>query len=180
MKKTVSKRIKAERLSRQFFTRDVLTVAPELLGKNLVIRFIDGSPGRYAITETEAYRGEEDRACHAFRGRTVRTEIMYAEGGRVYVYFVYGMYWMLNIVTGNLNDPQAVLIRGLKGFSGPGILTRELGIDGSFYGEDLVESGRIWIEDTGTVISYTSSPRKGIDYAGEPWISKPWRFIADR
>lgn len=167
-----------KRLTRDFYVRDVLEVAPSLLGKKLVIKQTDGSYVSYSITETEAYRGEEDRACHAFRGKTVRTQIMYSDGGRVYVYFVYGMYWMLNIVTGITNEPQAVLIRGLKGFPGPGILTRDLGIDGSFYGEDLVVSDRIWIEDSGVAIRYIYTPRIGIAYAGEPWVSKEWRFVA--
>ena len=87
------------RLSREFFIRDVLDVAPELIGKNLVVRLGDVMYGRYQVTEVEAYRGSEDRACHASKGRTARTEIMYHEGGRLYVYFIYGMYWMLNVVT---------------------------------------------------------------------------------
>jgi len=81
-----------KRLSRDFYVRDVLTVAPELPGKQLVLKFPDDSVGRYKITEVEAYRGSEDRACHAFKGRTTRTEIMYHEGGRLYIYFIYGMY----------------------------------------------------------------------------------------
>ena len=167
------------RLTRSFYTADVLEVAPSLIGKKLAIMLPDGSLGKYAITEVEAYRGEEDRACHAFRGRTRRTEIMYAEGGYVYVYFVYGMYWMLNIVTGGKDDPQAVLIRGLEGFPGPGRLTRALGINGDFYGEDLTVSENIWLEGSLPGPGYSTAPRIGIDYAGEPWKSKPWRYIAD-
>ena len=87
------------RLLRDFFIRDVLHVAPELVGKILVIRSKDNSIRRFIITETEAYRGAEDKACHASKGRTSRTEVMYHEGGKIYVYFVYGMYWMLNFVT---------------------------------------------------------------------------------
>ena len=86
------------RLKRDFFSRDVLEVAPELLGKNLV-RKVEGQIEKYLITEVEAYRGEKDLACHASKGRTPRTEIMYHNGGLVYVYLIYGMYWMLNIVT---------------------------------------------------------------------------------
>src|SRR5450759_3122719 len=122
-----------ERLSGDFYTRDVLVAAPEVPGKNLVIRLSDGSLGRYKITEVEAYCGSEDMACHAFKGRTTRTEIMYHEGGRLYIYLIYGMYWMMNIVTGEKNNPQAILIRGVEEFPGPGMLTKSLGIDKSYY-----------------------------------------------
>jgi DNA-3-methyladenine glycosylase len=98
------------KLAREFFTRDVLTVAPELLGKILVCKS-EGEFLRYRITETEAYRGAEDLACHACKGRTARTEAMFHTGGVLYVYLIYGMYWMLNVVTGIENEPQAVLIR---------------------------------------------------------------------
>jgi DNA-3-methyladenine glycosylase len=164
----------------EFYTRDVLDVAPDLIGKDLVIRSGDGSYGRYRIDEVEAYRGEEDKACHASRGRSPRTEVMYAAGGKIYVYFVYGMYWMLNIVTGKENDPQAVLIRGLEGLSGPGRITRDLGINGEFYGEDLTLSDRIWIEDPGGKFRFITKPRIGIDYAGIPWKDKPWRFVLEK
>jgi DNA-3-methyladenine glycosylase len=164
------------RLARDFYIRDVLDVAPELVGKMLSMKGITGEIVKYRITEVEAYRGEEDRACHAFRGRTGRTEVMYHVGGKVYVYFVYGMYWMLNIVTGLEDEPQAALIRGLEGINGPGRLTRELKIDRSFYAEDLVLSDRIWIEDNSNNPVIKTGRRIGISYAGEPWISKPWRF----
>jgi DNA-3-methyladenine glycosylase len=164
------------RLSRDFYVRDVLEVAPEMPGKNLVIKLNDGSYGRFKVTEVEAYRGSEDRACHAFKGRTARTEIMFEEGGHLYIYFIYGMYWMLNIVTGEKDFPQAVLIRGVKDFPGPGILTKGLGIDRSYYGEDLVSSGRIWFEDPGIIHRVKNGPRIGIDYAGEYWKTRPWRY----
>ncbi|MBA4321559.1 MAG: 3-methyladenine DNA glycosylase [Odoribacter sp.] len=164
------------RLTKDFFVRDVLEVAPELISKVLVIRTQENSFKRFPITETEAYRGTEDLACHASRGRTRRTEVMYNEGGKIYVYFVYGMYWMLNVVTGEIDNPQAVLIRGIEGISGPGRLTRAIGIDGSFYGEDLTLSERIWIEDKGVTINFNTGRRIGIDYAGEPWKDKLWRY----
>jgi len=164
------------RLTKDFYTRDVLKVAPELIGKEIVIRSDINTCKRFVIKEVEAYRGEEDKACHASKGRTKRTEIMFDEGGKIYVYFVYGMYWMLNVVTGEKDNPQAVLIRGVEGFKGPGILTREIGIDGSFYGENLTQSDRIWIEDTGIELQIKTGKRIGIDYAGEPWKNKPWRF----
>ena len=166
----------SNRLNREFYIRDVLDVAPELIGKELVIRLGNNSFGKYIITEVEAYRGAEDRACHASKGRTQRTEVMYHAGGKIYVYFVYGMYWMLNIVTGEENNPQAALIRGIGGFKGPGKLTRFLNINGSYYGEDLTVSDRIWIEDNGRTFKYKNGTRIGIDYAGNPWKDKLWRF----
>jgi DNA-3-methyladenine glycosylase len=165
------------RLNKDFFTRDVLDVAPGLLSKILAIRSGDGLIRRFKISETEAYRGSEDKACHAHKGRTPRTEIMYHEGGRLYVYFVYGMYWMLNIVTGTVNDPQAVLIRGFENCTGPGRVAKLLGIDKSFYGEDLTGSSRIWIEESGISPSFETGPRIGVDYAGEYWKNKQWRFF---
>jgi len=165
------------RLGRDFFSRDVLTVAPEFIGKILVRR--DGSIlDRYTIIEAEAYRGEEDEASHARFGRTARNSVMYGRGGLVYVYLIYGMYWMLNVVTGPEEIPQAILIRGLSGHGGPGILTRALGIDRSFYGEDLVTSDRLWMEDSSFHPPVVRKPRVGITYAGEPWKSTTWRFMA--
>jgi DNA-3-methyladenine glycosylase len=164
------------RLDKDFYSRGVLDVAPELIGKSLVV-FQNKLQKRFLITEVEAYRGEQDLACHASKGRTPRTEIMYQDGGHVYVYLIYGMYWMLNIVTGRLNEPEAILIRGIAGFTGPGRLTRQLNLDGSYYGENLCRSERIWLEDDGLNPSYTCSPRIGIGYAGEPWVSMPWRFL---
>ncbi|NLA50184.1 MAG: DNA-3-methyladenine glycosylase, partial [Bacteroidales bacterium] len=89
---------------------------------------------------------------------------------------IYGMYWMLNFVTGEKGNPQAVLIRAVEGLEGPGVLTRELGIDRTFYGEDLRDSDRIWVEDRGIRPSFRQGPRIGIDYAGEFWKNKPWRY----
>lgn len=169
-----------KRVQRQFYLRDVLEVAPDLLGRHLVVRSDYAGTRRFVITETEAYRGADDRACHASRGRTARTDVMFMEGGRLYVYFVYGMYWMLNIVTAPENEPQAVLIRGIEGFSGPGRLTRAIGIDRSYYAEDLCISERIWIEDNGLKPDIDCGPRIGIDYAGEYWRDKPWRYFIVR
>ena len=167
----------SQKLTREFFTRDVLNVAPELLGKILVCKAEDVF-FRYRITETEAYRGAEDLACHACKGRTARTEAMFHAGGVVYVYLIYGMYWMLNFVTGRENDPQAALIRGLEGLYGPGRITRKLQIDRNFYDEDLTVSSRIWMEDDGFRPLYQTGTRIGVDYAGE-WKDKPWRFFVN-
>jgi len=172
----IHKMVPGRRLSKEFFIRDVLDVAPDLIGKNLVIRSGDGTYSRFQITEVEAYRGTEDIACHACKGRTRRTEIMYHEGGRLYVYLVYGMYWMLNVVTGPEDIPQAVLIRGVEKYSGPGKITKSFGIDGTFYGEDLDISDRIWFEDAGVTPDVRTGPRIGVDYAGDYWKTRPWRY----
>lgn len=165
------------RLPQSFFKREVTQVAPELLGKILIRKFNDNTTHRFRITETEAYRGRDDKACHANKGKTGRTEVMFREGGFVYVYLIYGMYWMLNFVTGEEKDASAVLVRGIENISGPGRVGKALQLDKSFYGEDLSTSNRIWIENSETKTTYKALPRVGIDYAGEPWISIPWRFI---
>lgn len=165
----------ASRLPSDFFLHDVLEVAPTLLGKYLVRRFANGRVVKYRITEVEAYRGTEDLACHASKGRTPRTDIMFQEGGKIYVYLIYGQYWLLNLVTGIEGDASAVLIRGVEGFSGPGRVGRELQLDRSFYGESLIDSSRLWVEDAEPVSAFKTSKRIGIDYAGE-WADKLWRF----
>ncbi|MFA5330730.1 MAG: DNA-3-methyladenine glycosylase [Prolixibacteraceae bacterium] len=167
----------SSRLSPEFFIRDVLEVAPALLGKWLVRQFEDGHIKRYRITEVEAYRGTEDRACHASKGRTPRSEVMFGQGGTVYVYLIYGMYWMLNLVTGFEGDASAVLIRGIEGFPGPGRAGRELRLNKSFYAESLIHSERIWLEDGEPVTEIKTSKRIGIDYAGEEWVNRMWRFF---
>lgn len=143
----------------------------------MVRRFSENSIQKYTITEIEAYRGRDDLACHAHKGKTKRTEVMFREGGLVYVYLIYGMYWMLNIVCGKKDDASAVLIRGIKDISGPGRVGKTLELDKSFYGEKLSSSNRIWIEDSKIKYKYITAPRVGIYYAGESWISIPWRFI---
>ena len=164
------------KVDRDFYLADAVTVARQLPGMELIMASGEKYL-RYVITETEAYLGDGDRACHASRGRTRRTEPMYLEGGHLYIYFVYGMHWMLNVVTGPADHPQAVLIRGVSQYQGPGRVTKGLGVDGSFNREDLASSGRIWIESTGARPELIAGPRVGINYAGEPWISNPWRFI---
>jgi len=165
------------RLDRAFFRRDVLEVAPDLLGKYLVMVNRNGGISFYTISETEAYRGSDDLACHASKGRTTRNEVMFGDGGHLYMYLIYGMYWMMNVVTSVRGIPQAVLIRGVREASGPGRVTRLLGVDNQFNGEDLVFSDRIRIEDSGIVPEFKSYARVGIDYAAEPWKSMPWRFV---
>lgn len=172
------KRNMRKKLPKTFYQRDVLNVAPELLGKRLVL-VRDQVPQTYRITEVEAYRGGEDLACHASRGLTPRTEVMFREGGVLYMYLVYGMHWMMNIVTEGKGIPQAVLIRGLDKVSGPGRLTKYLGLDRSFNGESLLDSPRIWLEEAEWPVKILNGPRIGIDYAGEPWVSVRWRFFLE-
>ena len=166
-----------KRIDREFYSRDVLEVAPLLLGQQLVKVASDGTRLSYVISETEAYRGGEDLACHASKGMTPRTRVMFGEGGYLYMYLIYGMHWMMNVVTGDRDVPQAVLFRGLREASGPGRLTKLLDVDRAFYGEDLVSSDRIWIEESGSSPAYSTGPRVGIDYAGLPWKDMPWRFL---
>jgi DNA-3-methyladenine glycosylase len=166
------------RLEKDFFTRDCLEVAPELVGKILVRRLPDGSLISLRIDETEAYRGEEDTACHAHKGRTKRTETLYREGSAIYVYLCYGIHWLLNIVTGEEGVPQAVLIRSAVGFPGPGRLTKQLGIDGGYNGLDIVTCEDFWIEDDGARFRITADKRVGIAYADREDQEKLWRYKA--
>jgi len=159
-----------------FYSQDVLEVAPRLPGKK-IIRIINGNRKEFIIKEVEAYRGTEDMACHASKGRTKRTEIMYHEGGHIYMYLIYGMYWMLNIVTGPKDNPQAILIRQINDVTGPGRVSRELQLDGSFYGERIFESERIWLEEGIISPEIQTAPRIGVEYSGDYWRSVPWRFF---
>ncbi|MDD3740206.1 MAG: DNA-3-methyladenine glycosylase [Bacteroidales bacterium] len=165
------------KLDLEFFNRDVLIVAPELVGKLLVRKYDDGSIIKLRISETEAYRGEEDKACHASKGITPRTEVMYSNPGSIYIYLIYGMYWMFNIVTEKINIPQAVLLRGAGEFNGPGKLTKALKITKEFNNLNISDCPQIWIEDDAYIPKIKTLPRVGIDYAGKEWASKPWRFV---
>ncbi|MEO8637462.1 MAG: DNA-3-methyladenine glycosylase [Candidatus Taylorbacteria bacterium] len=170
-------------LPQSFFTRLVAKVAPELLGKYLVRR-IEGKEVAYKITETEMYDGEGDLACHASRGKTSRTEVMYEKGGVFYVYFTYGMHYMLNVVTGDKGYPSAVLIRGVEGKNGPGRITKFLQIDKSLNGKSAARKSGLWFEDRGVKVvkkNIKKTPRIGVDYAGPVWSKKLWRFaLVDR
>jgi len=155
---------------------DAPGAARALVGKVLVRRLPDGTELRARITQTEAYLGEADTACHAHHGRTKRTEVLYHRAGTLYVYLCYGMYWMLNIVTGAEEDPQAVLIRGVEGAEGPGKLTKALGITGELNGTEL--GGALSIEDDGAKPEIVCAPRVGIGYASEDDQRRLWRFMA--
>lgn len=168
-----NKRIEAE----GFFRVSAEELAVNLLGKALV-RNIGGEQHRFLIAETECYMGVEDTACHACRGKTPRASVLWERGGTLYVRLIYGLYYMLNIIAGDEDDPMGVLIRGVKGIVGPGRLTRALDIGKDFNREDILISNRIWIEETGIKPIYSKTPRIGIDYAQKADRERLWRFVA--
>jgi DNA-3-methyladenine glycosylase len=187
-------------LTRDFYNRNTLQVARDLIGMRLV-RNLD--PGRVVgvIVEVEAYRGEEDQGCHARAGLTPRTRIMYGEPGHAYIYFTYGMHWMLNFVTEEKGFPAAVLIRAIalqegekfvamrrrnrppeRWTDGPAKICQALDIDGRLNGCDLCsETAPILVENPrGKVdieLNVTTGPRVGLNNVPEPWKSIPWRFV---
>jgi DNA-3-methyladenine glycosylase len=167
-------------LQRSFYERDAALVAPDLLGKILVHR-IGRKELRARIVETEAYVGEHDLACHAAKGRTKRTEVMFGPPGHAYVYFIYGMYDMLNIVCAKEGNAQAVLIRAaepLDGWdadlSGPGKLCRAMGIKVAMNGEDLL-GDRLFLLDAPQPLHVVKDKRIGVDYAMH-WKDELLRF----
>ena len=168
-------------LSRSYFNRPTVQVARSLIGKYLV-RSIDGRILAGKIVEVEAYVGSQDKACHASKGRTQRTDVMFGSGGVAYVYLIYGMYHCLNVVTEREEFPSAVLIRAIEIdgelIDGPGRLCRALQIDRRLNRVDLTTGESIWFEDRGVLVArgdVGTHPRVGVDYAGE-WAKKPWRF----
>lgn len=172
-----------EVLRKKFFeSRNTVKIARSLIGKFLVRR-LKGKNKAYMITEAEAYDGFRDKASHAHRGRTKRNEIMFGHAGRWYVYFTYGMHWMLNIVTGPEDYPAAILIRGVQSASrlinGPARLTKALKIDKYLNGKPADKKSGLWIEDRGISLkqrSIKSMPRVGVNYAGRIWANKKYRF----
>ncbi len=167
-------------LSSEFFCRPTLTVARELLGKFLV-REHRGEVRAVMITEVEAYDGPNDKACHAHRGHTPRNDMLFRPGGCFYIYFVYGMHWMLNVVTGAEGYPAAVLIRGAGEWDGPGKLTKALKIGGALNGANIERRSHLWIEDRGVCVpreGIQRTRRIGVDYA-RGWAQKPYRFVID-
>ena len=189
-----------DRLTESFFERDTVQVARDLIGKKLV-RIIGDSRVSGIISETEAYRGEEDLACHARAGRTPRTEIMFGPPGRTYIYFVYGMHWLLNVVTERDGFPGAVLIRAIKPVDGlhiiaqrrdgrpqdqwtdgPAKLCQALDIDGRFNGiNTCTPDSEIFFVNQPSIINeqIQISSRIGLDSVPEPWRSMPWRFVLE-
>jgi DNA-3-methyladenine glycosylase len=174
---------RGEILDRSFFERDTVSVARLLLGTELVLERASGAISRVRIVETEAYVGPDDRASHAFRGRTRRTEVMFGPAGHAYVYLIYGFHSCLNIVTEDSDMPAAVLIRGAEPISnvdgrtdGPGRLCRALGIDRGFTGQDMTMPP-LYVQAACSDASFeiNCGPRVGVAYAGE-WAARPWRF----
>lgn len=175
------------RLDRRAFNRPTLRVARDLLGK-FIVRTRRGRRLSAMIAETEAYRGPKDLASHAAGGRrTPRVEPLYGEGGTVYVYFVYGMHWLLNFSTAGEGRPEGVLIRGIvtgrgKLIAGPARVTRYLKIDKALDGADVTRSRQIRLEDRGVRVPpgrIRRGPRVGVHYAGPYWAARPWRFWID-
>jgi len=194
-----SRMTSASRLERQFFDRPAVQVARELLGKRLV-KLEDGQRLAGIIVEAEAYRGEDDLACHAHVGYTPRTRVLYGPPGHAYVYFTYGNYWMLNFVAEREGFPAAVLIRGIvpeQGIEimaarrpgvppkhwtdGPGKICIALAINKAQNEADLCIAGAELFVEQGVAIPdecVTSGPRVGLNNTPEPWKSIPWRFLA--
>jgi DNA-3-methyladenine glycosylase len=183
------------KIPRSFYAQDTIKVARRLLGKYLVRRHPDGTTvGK--IVETEAYVGPHDLACHASKGRTRRTEVMFGAPGHAYVYFIYGVYWCLNIVTEEVGHASAVLIRALEPVeglelmqkrrgtekihslaSGPGKLCLAMAIDKALNAADMARGNVLYVEDRGAPPpKIIATARIGVDYAGK-WKDKPWRFL---
>jgi DNA-3-methyladenine glycosylase len=176
-------------LPREFYNRPTLKVAKDLLGKVLIKQAPSGTL-ETKIVDVEAYVGPKDKACHASKGRTKRTEILFGQPGFTYVYLIYGMYHCLNFVTEREEFPAAILIRGLEvlggenvpilqtRIDGPGRVCRFLEVDHTHSGLDATLNTTLWIEDRGLPVSrkqIQALPRIGVDYAGE-WAKKLWRF----
>jgi DNA-3-methyladenine glycosylase len=159
-----------------FFARAADIVARDLLGRTLVRR-TKGKRIALTITETEAYMGPHDLACHAARGRTPRTEVMYGQPGSLYIYFVYGLHWMLNVVTREEGYPAAVLIRAAGKITGPARLTRALAIDGALNGQIAKPEAGVWFEGENAAAKVIATPRIGVAYAGPRWSSRKLRFV---
>jgi DNA-3-methyladenine glycosylase len=154
-------------------------VARDLIG----CYFLRRRGGRFwkaRIIETEAYVGPQDLACHASRGRTMRTEVMFRPAGTLYVYLIHGLHWMLNVVTGPVDFPAAVLIRSVDGICGPGRLSRTLGITGALNGWVASEPSGLWFarDEQIAALKVVRTPRIGVEYAGPIWSAKRYRFVA--
>lgn len=168
-------------LPREFFARPTVTVARELIGKYLV-RQVGSVVHAARIIETEAYVGAQDKACHASKGRTPRTEVLFGPPGHAYVYLCYGLHELLNVVTEREDFPAAVLLRAIeldgRLIDGPGRLTRALTVTRDFNRHDLTAGTHLWFEDRGEGVpprQVQALPRIGVAYAGA-WAKKPWRF----
>ena len=161
-----------------FYSRPATELAPLICGKIICVRQQDGTVRSGRITETECYFGEEDTACHAHAGRTKRTDTLYSEGGTAYVYLCYGIHELFNIVTGERDHPEAILLRGIEGHPGPGRASKALGITRKLNGVSLIDSDEVWLEDDGCMPEIKYGKRIGIGYASEEDRNKFWRFTA--
>ena len=169
--------MKSNELGKDFFNRSVLDVASDMLGLCLCKKDAGGQITRMIINETEAYDGEKDLACHASKGKTPRNEVMYGSAGVIYLYLCYGMHWLLNIVCREEGYPAAVLIRGTLDVSGPGRLTKKLGINGELNRKTANFETGLWFEKSDLKkITIEKGPRIGVDFAGKYWAEKPYRF----
>lgn len=160
-----------------FFKTDTISLAKNLIGKWIQTN-INGKTIKVQISETEAYLGINDSACHSYKSkRTQRTEPMWKEGGTIYVYLCYGMHYLFNIVSGEINQPEAVLIRAVVGADGPAKATKLLNIDKSLNGQSIINNNQICILDDGKIYKYKTAKRIGINYAQEKDINAKLRFI---
>jgi len=169
-------------LNREFYDRDTVTCARELLGCRLFVKTAEDKILSGDIIETEAYCGVNDLACHAAKGRTKRTEVMFGPPGFSYIYMIYGMYFCLNLVTESEGNACAVLIRGIKtdagkNLNGPGKTCRYLQLDKTFNNIDITVKDKIWVEKSDfKPVDFRIDKRVGVDYAGA-WKDKDLRFI---
>ena len=161
-------------LESTFFDRPADHVARDLLGKAL-LRRIGGNHRTFVITETEAYLGPHDLACHSARGRTARTEMMFGPPGTLYIYLIYGLHWMLNVVTAPAGS--AVLLRSAGRVNGPGRLGAALRVTGSLNGKAAHPSTGLWFDDRASTGRVVATPRIGVDYAGQVWSRRKLRFV---
>ncbi|EAY03371.1 hypothetical protein TVAG_489150 [Trichomonas vaginalis G3] len=166
----------SKRLQQNFFKDDVVEVAKKLIGKLICRKFEDGTIKKFRINETEAYAAPDDAANHYNSYNEKKKSQLNIEKGLLYLYICYGIYWMVNVTAGQGSKPEGCLIRGIETAPGPGRTGARLEVSKSMHGIDLTTSDIIWIEDDGNNWDYISTPRVGIDYAPEPWLSKPWRF----
>lgn len=167
-----------EILGEGFLNRPTLEVTRDLLGQFLC-RQTKESILRWELTEIEAYDGPQDKACHASRGKTPRNAVMFGPAGHWYVYLCYGIHWLANIITGPVDYPAAVLIRGAGEVRGPGRVTKALRVDQAQHEAPALPSSGFWLESSGQRLpddAFVATPRIGIGYAGE-WVDKPYRYL---
>lgn len=168
------------RVDNSIYSLEAEEFAQWLIGKIICKRQESGEILRMRIIESECYVGQDDSACHASRGKTASNSPLWLEGGHTYVYLCYGMYNMFNIVTGEADKPQGVLIRGVEGYYGPGKFTKFCSLDRSFNKIDMKSSNILWLEKDDFVPCIVKSKRVGIDYAEKKDRERLWRFTDKR